>query len=138
MKIYREYLESIMICFKQYSKKDKFKALLLTFSIGLFIFIPVLLLFINLFMQYLGIKYMVIIFILVISLLLHLYISVMFSLYYLCLNNIINFTHNFIYNKEETISFKKLFLAYFMDLTSILSILVIGIICCLIVNFSLF
>ena len=101
MKIYREYLESIMICYKQYSKKDKFKALLLTSSIGLFIFIPVLLLFINLFMQYLGIKYMVIIFILVISLLLHLYISVMFSLYYLCLNNIINFTHNFIYNKDN-------------------------------------
>ena len=112
LKEYKNYLKNLIDVFSTVSKKSKRIAFIFTIIVGLLCACPIVCLIINLFMQFLGIKVLIISLIALCGVLFHLLISLMYPMYYVALNEL---------NKDFNIevSYKKLFVVSFIDLFQI-------------------
>lgn len=125
------YLENITALYAKTEKKIKLKAFLFTLIIGLFIMTPLLLVFLNLFFQFGGVKNIIFGIIIIISLLLHLFLAIIFPIYYIALETLT-------IDVEEKISFKKMFLAYLLDFISLIFLIIVSIVICVFVNYTIY
>lgn len=112
LKEYKNYLKNLIDVFSTVSKKSKRIAFIFTIIVGLLCACPIVCLIINLFMQFLGIRVLIISLISLCGVLFHLLISLMYPMYYVALNEL---------NKDFNIevSYKKLFVVSFIDLFQI-------------------
>ena len=112
LKEYKNYLKNLIDTFSTVSKKSKRIAFIFTIIVGLLCACPIVFLIINLFMQFLGIKVLIISLIALCGVLFHLLISLMYPMYYVALNEL---------NKDLNIkvSYKKLFVVSICDLFQI-------------------
>ena len=117
LKEYKNYLKNLIDVFSTVSKKSKRIAFIFTIIVGLLCACPIVCLIINLFMQFLGIKVLIISLIALCGVLFHLLISLMYPMYYVALNEL---------NKDFNIevSYKKLFVVSFIDLFQICFIII--------------
>ena len=116
----KKYLYSVLEVFLDVPFKKRFTAFLFTLICGILCIIPFGCVFINLIMQHLGIKWVVILCIIAFGIFLHTFLSVMYTIYYFALNEL---------NKDgkyfEKLSYKELFLYQFLDFITIMFIIVI-------------
>ena len=112
LKEYKNYLKNLIDTFSTVSKKSKRIAFIFTIIVGLLCACPIVFLIINLFMQFLGIKVVILSLIALCGVLFHLLISLMYPMYYVALNEL---------NKDFNIevSYKKLFVVSICDLFQI-------------------
>lgn len=129
----KNYFNEILESFASVSKKDKFKALAFCVLLGILFICPIVCLLINLFMQFLGNKVMMTILIILCGVFLHLLLSTLYPIYYLSLNEL-NKQNNY----NDSLSFKKLFIALFTDWFMIVFIAVMVVLLTIFVNFMLF
>lgn len=117
LKEYKDYLKNIIDVFSTVFKKSKSIAFIFTIIVGLLCASPIVCVIINLFMQCLGIKLVVISLIVLCGVLFHLIISLMAPIYYVSLNEL---------NKDLNInvSYKKLFIVSISDLFQIVFIVI--------------
>lgn len=114
---YKDYLKTNIELFSTVSKKSKILAFIFTIVVGLLCACPIVCLLVNLFMQYLGLKVVIVSLIALCGVLFHLMISLMFPIYYISLNEL-----NRELNRE--ISYKKLFIVSICDLFQIVFIII--------------
>ena len=114
---YRDYSNGIVDSFSEVSKKSKIISLIFTIVTGLLCVSPVICIFVNLFIQFLGVKYVVITLISLCGILLHLVISCFYPVYFISLNVLNN-------NIDSKLSYKKLFIVSILDLFQIVCILI--------------
>ena len=109
---YKDYLKTNLELFGNVSKKSKSVALIFTTIVGLLCVCPIVCILVNLFMQFLGIKLVVISLIVLCGISFHLLLSLMCPIYYIALNEL---------NKDLNIeiSYKKLFIVSICDLFQI-------------------
>ena len=128
----REYLDFVISSFDKTSKKNKAIALIFTVFLGLLISVCFVCIYINLFMQILGLKSAMIIVICSCGLLLHLILSFISPIYYISLNEL---------NKDvnlEKISYKKIFISLITDWFMISFIIICVTVLVIFVNSMLF
>lgn len=125
----KNYFDKVSIMLGTANKKDKIKALIFSLIVGLLLITPFTCLFINLFMQVLGIKYIIFSLIFICGVIVLLLVSFVNALYYAALNELIG---------NEKISFKKMFIAGITELFTIILITVFIVIIIIFVNFMLF
>lgn len=109
------YFDKIMEQFEQSNKKLKLKAFVFTLFVTLIVVLPIILIAVNYFMQYLGVKLFFIIGVLVCGILLYLTIALANSFYYIALNTLIN---------EEKINFRKIFIANMCDIFAVICVII--------------
>lgn len=109
------YLDKIMEQFEQSNKKLKLKAFVFTLFVTLIVVLPIILIAVNYFMQYLGVKLFFIIGVLGCGILLYLTIALANSFYYIALNTLIN---------EEKINFRKIFIANICDIFAVICVII--------------
>lgn len=109
------YFDKIMEQFEQSNKKLKLKAFVFTLFVTLIVVVPIILIAVNYFMQYLGVKLFFIIGVLVCGILLYLTIALANSFYYIALNTLIN---------EEKINFRKIFIANMCDIFAVICVII--------------
>jgi hypothetical protein len=127
LKEYQLYFDEIINSSKNESKSNKLKAFLFTAFIALLIVTPIVCIFLNFYMQFLANKYAHFTSYIIIGVLLHLFISVIVPLYYYCLN--------ILTNKEEHISYMKMFIVHITDIVSIIMITIFVVCMILFINF---
>lgn len=117
LKEYKNYLKNLIDIFSTVSKKIKRIAFIFTIIIGLLCACPIVCVIINLFMQFLGIKLIIVSLIVLCGILFHLLISLMYPIYYVSLCEL---------NKDLNIdvSYKKLFVVSICDLFQISFIII--------------
>ena len=125
----KNYFDKVSIMLGTARKIDKNKSLIFSILVGLLLIIPFTCLFINLFMQVLGIKYVIFSLIFICGIIVLLIVSLVNALYYIALNELIG---------NEKISFKKIFIAGITELFTIILITVFIVIIIILVNFMLF
>lgn len=109
------YFDKIMEQFEQSNKKLKLKAFVFTLFVTLIVVLPIILIAVNYFMQYLGVKLFFIFGVLVCGILLYLTIALANSFYYIALNTLIN---------EEKINFRKIFIANMCDIFAVICVII--------------
>lgn len=109
------YFDKIMEQFEQSNKKLKLKAFVFTLFVTLIVVLPIILIAVNYFMQYLGVKLFFIIGVLVCGILLYLTIALANSFYYIALNTLIN---------EEKLNFRKIFIANMCDIFAVICVII--------------
>ena len=107
------YFDEIINQFIDCSRKLKLKAFIFTLFVTLICVLPIILVAVNYFMQYLSVKLFFIIGVLVCGILLNLVIAFANSFYYIALNTLIN---------EEKLNFKKIFIANICDAFAIICV----------------
>ena len=125
----KNYFDKVSIMLGTAQKIDKNKSLIFSILVGLLLIIPFTCLFINLFMQVLGIKYIIFSLIFICGIIILLIVSLVNALYYVALNELIG---------NEKISFKKMFIAGITELFTIILIAIFIVIISIFVNFMLF
>ena len=125
----KNYFDKVSIMLGTAKKIDKNKSLIFSILVGLLLIIPFTCLFINLFMQVLGIKYIIFSLIFICGIIILLIVSLVNALYYVALNELIG---------NEKISFKKMFIAGITELFTIILIALFIVIISIFVNFMLF
>lgn len=125
----KNYFDKVSIMLGTAKKIDKNKSLIFSILVGLLLIIPFTCLFINLFMQVLGIKYIIFSLIFICGIIILLIVSLVNALYYVALNELIG---------NEKISFKKMFIAGITELFTIILIAIFIVIISIFVNFMLF
>ena len=125
----KNYFDKVSIMLGTAKKIDKSKSLIFSILVGLLLIIPFTCLFINLFMQVLGIKYIIFSLIFICGIIVLLIVSLVNALYYVVLNELIG---------NEKISFKKMFIAGITELFTIILIALFIVIISIFVNFMLF
>lgn len=125
----KNYFDKVSIMLGAAKKIDKNKSLIFSILVGLLLIIPFTCLFINLFMQVLGIKYIIFSLIFICGIIILLIVSLVNALYYVALNELIG---------NEKISFKKMFIAGITELFTIILIAIFIVIISIFVNFMLF
>lgn len=114
---FREYSNSIVDSFSKVAKKNKVIAFIFTIIIGIIFACPIVCILINLFIQFLGVKFVVIGLITFCGILLHLLISSLYPVYYISLNALDT-------NIDVELSYKKLFVVSILDLFQIIFIII--------------
>ena len=125
----KNYFDKVSIMLGTAKKIDKNKSLIFSILVGLLLIIPFTCLFINLFMQVLGIKYIIFSLIFICGIIILLIVSLVNALYYVVLNELIG---------NEKISFIKMFIAGITELFTIILIAIFIVIISIFVNFMLF
>ena len=125
----KNYFDKVSIMLGTAKKIDKNKSLIFSILVGLLLIIPFTCLFINLFMQVLGIKYIIFSLIFICGIIILLIVSLVNALYYVALNELIG---------NEKISFKKMFIAGITELFTIILIAIFIVLISIFVNFMLF
>ena len=125
----KNYFDKVSIMLGTAKKIDKNKSLIFSILVGLLLIIPFTCLFINLFMQVLGIKYIIFSLIFICGIIILLIVSLVNALYYVALNELIG---------NEKISFKKMFIAGITELFTIILIAIFIVIISIFVNYMLF
>jgi hypothetical protein len=125
----KNYFDKVSIMLGAAKKIDKNKSLIFSILVGLLLIIPFTCLFINLFMQVLGIKYIIFSLIFICGIIVLLIVSLVNALYYVVLNELIG---------NEKISFKKMFIAGITELFTIILIAIFIVLISIFVNFMLF
>ncbi len=129
----KEYFNHIIESFESASKKNKLFSALFVILVGLLCLIPFVCIFINLYMQFLGIKVAMAFCIAICGIIVHLLLSLLYPVYYLCLNELCKDE-----NVSNKLSYKRLFIALVSDLFMIIFITVIVIVLIIIVNYVFF
>ena len=124
----KNYFDKVSIMLGTAKKIDKNKSLIFSILVGLLLIIPFTCLFINLFMQVLGIKYIIFSLIFICGIIVLLIVSLVNALYYVVLNELIG---------NEKISFKKMFIAGITELFTIILIALFIVIISIFVNFRI-
>ena len=114
LKEYQLYFDEIINSSKNESKSNKLKAFLFTSFIAILSVTPIVCIFLNFYMQFLANKYAHFTSYIIIGVLLHIFISVVVPLYYYCLS--------ILTDKEEHVSYKKMFIVHITDAVSIIMI----------------
>ena len=129
----KEYFNHIVESFESTSKKNKLFSTLFVILVGLLCLTPFVCVFINLYMQFLGIKVIMAICLISCGIIVHLLLSLLYPVYYLCLNELNNDE-----NISNKLSYKRLFIALVTDLFMIIFITIIVIVLIIIVNYVFF
>ena len=129
----KNYFNDIVESFSGISKKKKLIATIFVILVGLLCFIPLVCIYINVFMQFLGIKWLIILSIISCGVILHILLSVMYPIYFIALNEL---------NKDtcyiDNMSYKKLFIVLITDWFMIMFISIMIVVLVIIVNYLLF
>lgn len=125
----KNYFDCTCIELSKVDKKIKFKALGFIILIAILCLIPFVCLYINLFMQYLGIKIAIYGLIISCGVMMYILVNTLNVLYYVSLSELCD---------KEKVSFKKLYLASLTDLFVIISILIFVILLIVFVSFMLY
>lgn len=128
----KEYFNILTLYLENTPKKNKIISFIFSLVIGLLLCIPLVCIFINLFMQILGLKGLMTLSIIICGVLLHFMIALINPIYYMCLYEL-DIKKNF-----GKISYNKLFMTFITDWLMIIFIIVCVVGFVIIVNMILF
>ena len=113
----KDYLNNCISLYKDVSKKHKLIAGIFTIIVSILCIVPIVSILINLFMQFLGIKVMIVSLIALCGILLHFAIALLYPIYFISLNVLSDLI-------EEKISYRNLFISLICDWVQIIFIII--------------
>ena len=128
----KEYFNNLIVSLESTSRKNKITAFIFTLILGLLSSSFIVCLYLNLFMQIIGLKLAMIVTIISCGIVLHMIISLFTPIYYICLNELCNDEN------KKSISYKKLFISIVTDWFMICFIIICVIALVIVVNIVLF